>query len=341
MTMGVGISDIVPSKERTLKDFRGRTIAIDAYNTIYQFLAIIRQPDGTPLMDSRGRITSHLSGIIYRTSNLLKEGMRPVYVFDGKPPDLKKRTIKERTEARETAKKEWEAALAVGDLEKAFAKATRASRLERPMVEQSKELISKLGLPSVQAPGEGEAQASHMASQGDVWASASQDFDSLLFGSPRLIRNLTITGKRKLPSKQIFVEVRPEEIDLKTMLSSLEIDRSQLVDLSLLVGTDYNPGIKGIGPKKALSLIRKHGDLETALKKENFTIDKVEEIRSIFLSPDVTDDYELEWESPDDEGVLDFLCGGFDFSENRVKGALAKMSEAESMRKQKSLDSWF
>ncbi|MFQ6060876.1 MAG: flap endonuclease-1 [Thermoplasmata archaeon] len=339
--MGVNISDIVPSKERRLKDFRGRTIAIDAFNTIYQFLAIIRQPDGTPLMDSKGRITSHLSGIIYRTANLLKEGMSPVFVFDGKPPDLKKRTIQERVEARESAKKEWKAALLEGDLEKAFAKATRAATLEESMVMQSKELISKLGIPYVQAPGEGEAQASYMAIRGDVWASASQDFDSLLFGSPRLIRNLTITGRRKLPSRQIFVEVRPEEIELRTALSSLEINRKQLVDLSILIGTDYNLGIKGIGPRKALALIRKHGDLVTIMEKEGFEIDCVEEIRRIFLQPDITDDYLLEWKDADQEGVLDYLCGEFDFSEGRVRSALAKILQAGSVRKQKSLDKWF
>jgi flap endonuclease-1 len=339
--MGVNISDIIIAKQRRLGDFRSRKIAIDAYNTIYQFLSIIRQPDGTPLMDQRGRITSHLSGIIYRTSSLLKEGMSPVFVFDGKPPDLKKRTIESRVEARETAKKEWEKALAEGDLEKAFSKATRASTLEKDMVTQSKELISKMGIPFVQAPGEGEAQASHMTSRGDVWATASQDFDSLLFGSPRLIRNLTITGKRKLPSKQIFVDVNPEEIELKTALSSLEIERKQLVDLSILIGTDYNAGVKGIGPKKALSLIRKHGDLDTIIEKEGLEIEDVEEIRGIFLSPNVTDDYQLEWTDADEEGVLDFLCGGFDFSENRVRGALEKMSEAKSARQQKSLDGWF
>lgn len=339
--MGVNISDIVPSKERKLGDFRGRVVAIDAYNAIYQFLSIIRQPDGTPLMDSMGRVTSHLSGLIYRTSNLLKEGIKPVYVFDGKPPDLKKGTVKARAEARETAKKEWEAALAEGDLEKAFAKATRAARLEKPMVEQSKELISKLGLPWVQAPSEGEAQASYMGTKDDVWAAASQDFDSLLFGSPRLIRNLTITGKRKLPSKQIYVDVQPEEIELARALSSLEIDRHQLIDLSMMIGTDYNSGIKGIGPKKALALIRKHGNLEAIMEKEGFTIDGAEDIKRIFLNPETTDDYTLEWKEPDEEAVLDFLCGGFDFSENRVRNALDKMAQARSLQKQKSLDSWF
>ncbi|MCK4444840.1 MAG: flap endonuclease-1 [Thermoplasmata archaeon] len=338
--MGVSISDIIHSKERRLKDFRNRKIAIDAYNTIYQFLSIIRQPDGTPLMDSRGRVTSHLSGLIYRTSSLLREGMSPVFVFDGKPPDLKRRTIESRAEARETAKKEWEEALAEGDLDKAFSKATRAATLEKDMVAQSKELISKMGIPYVQAPSEGEGQASFMSSKGDVWAAASQDFDSLLYGAPRLIRNLTITGKRRLPSKQIFVDVYPEEIELKTTLSSLEIDRKQLIDLAILVGTDYNPGIKGIGPKKALALIRKNGDLERVMESERLEIEYVEEIRQIFLSPEVTEDYNLEWKDPDEEGVLDFLCGGFDFSEERVKGALEKMTEAKGARQQQSLDSW-
>ncbi len=338
--MGVNISDIVPSKERRLGDFKGRKIAVDAYNTIYQFLSIIRQPDGTPLKDSRGRVTSHLSGLIYRTSNLLKEGMSPVFIFDGEPPELKRRTIEERAEARETAKKEWEEALAAGDMEKAFSKATRAATLDKDMVEQSKQLISKMGMPWVQAPSEGEGQASHMCSRGDVWATASQDFDALLYGSPWLIRNLTITGKRRLPSRGISVDVHPEEIQLKTVLRSLEIDRKQLIDLAMLVGTDYNPGIKGIGPKKALALMRRHENLETAMEEEGFSIENVDEIRQIFLNPETTEDYRLEWRNPDVEGVLDFLCGGFDFSEDRVRGALGKMAEAKGARQQRSLDTW-
>jgi flap endonuclease-1 len=336
--MGVDIADIVPSNQKKLEDFRGRTVAIDAFNAIYQFLAIIRQPDGTPLKDSRGRTTSHLSGLIYRNANLLQMGIRPVYVFDGKPPKLKSATIEARTAVRKAAEKEWKEALAVGDLERARIKASASSRLRTDMVEQSKELLSLLGIPHVQAPCEGEAQASDMTRRGDVWAAASQDFDSLLFGAPRLLRNLTISGRRRGTGGR--VETIPELVSLDATLETLQMTREQLVDMALLVGTDFNEGIRGIGPKKALALIRKHGDIETVCEEEGFEIENRQAIKEIFLDPVVLDAYEIEWSEPDEEGTISYLRDEFDFSENRVRKALEKIAEGRSLLDQSCLDKW-
>lgn len=338
--MGVDLSDIITSEQQRLEDFKGRRIAIDAFNTIYQFLAIIRQPNGTPLRDSRGRTTSHLSGLIYRTTSLLQLGIEPVFVFDGRPPRLKSRTVEERRSARERAKKEWIEALEEGDIQKARAKAQASSRLSEEIVDQSKKLLYYLGVPTIQAPGEGEAQASMMAMRGDVWAAASQDFDSILFGTPLLIRNLTITGKRKLPRKQVYVDVQPEMVRLDFTLQQLGITREQLVDLSILVGTDFNAGVKGIGPKSALSLIKKHRSLDRVLEEEGFEIPEYEEIREIFLHPDVITEYSLEWREADEEAVVEFLCDQFDFSERRVRSAVEKARSSMEERKQRSLDLW-
>jgi len=339
--MGVNISEIVPSQPRKLEDFKGKIIAIDAYNALYQFLSIIRQPDGTPLMDSKGRITSHLSGLIYRTSNFLQAGIKPVYVFDGEPHKLKGETIESRQFLREKAMEEWKIALEEGDIERARTKAQQASRLTREMVDQSKLLLQKMGLPYIQAPSEGEAQASEMARKGDVWACASQDFDSLLFGSPYLVRNLTITGKRKLPRKNVYVDVEPELIELNSTLKALEISRDQLIEIGILIGTDFNPGVKGIGPKKALMLIKKHGSLKEILKEEGIELEGYEEIKEIFLNPVATMNYDLEWGQVDEEGVRSFLCEEFDFSVERIESALQKISDFKRLREQKSLDQYF
>ncbi|MFQ5909560.1 MAG: flap endonuclease-1 [Thermoplasmata archaeon] len=338
--MGVDIADIVPSDRKRLEDLKGRTVAIDAFNAIYQFLAIIRQPDGTPLRDLKGRTTSHLSGLIYRNSNLLQMGIRPVYVFDGEPPKLKSATIAARSATRREAEKEWKEALAAGDLEKARIKASRSSRLSQGMVDQSKELLTLLGIPHVQAPGEGEAQASDMTRKGDVWATASQDFDSLLFGAPRLVRNLTISGRRRGPGGA-YVETVPELVSLDSTLDRLQITREQLVGMAILVGTDFNEGIRGVGPKKALMLIRKHSDVETVCEKEGFDIANVQDIKDIFLEPAVVDEYTLNWSDPDEEGTVSYLRDEFDFSEERVRKALKKISEGRSLARQKSLDQWF
>ena len=342
--MGVNLSDLVIRKPITLDALQGKVIAIDAYNALYQFLATIRQPDGTPLMDSRGNITSHLSGLLYRTINLLEKGIKPVYVFDGKPPEMKDLEILKRMKIKKEAEKKYEEALKRGDLEAARKYAQRALRLTEPMVRSAKTLLELMGIPYVQAPSEGEAQAAYMTRKGDAWATASQDYDSLLFGAPRLVRNLTISGRRKLPGKDVYVEIKPEIIDLEESLRTLGITREQLIDIAILLGTDYNPdGVKGVGPKRALRLIKTYKSLEKVLPIVNgeFPVDPLE-IRKFFLNPSVTDNYVIEWKEPDKEGLMKFLCKEHDFSENRVEKAIRRLEKAmRQIRTQSSLEEWF
>jgi len=217
----------------------------------------------------------------------------------------------------------------------------QTSRLTDDMVDQSKRLLDLLGIPTVQAPGEGEAQASAMARDATAYAAASQDFDALLFGSPRLVKNLAISGRRKMPRKEIYVEVHPEEISLDATLANLGITREQLVDMGLLMGTDFNEGVKGIGPKKALALIKKHGSLEGALLELGADIESKDEVRKIFLYPNVLDHVELVFRDSDPDGVRRMLCDEFDFSPDRINAALEKFGVARSEQKQRSLDSWF
>jgi len=342
--MGVNLGDLVIRKPITLEALQGKIIAIDAYNALYQFLATIRQPDGTPLMDSRGNITSHLSGLLYRTINLLEKGIKPVYVFDGKPPEMKDLEILKRMKIKREAEKKYEEALKRGDLEAARKYAQRALRLTEPMVRGAKMLLELMGIPYVQAPSEGEAQAAYMTRKGDAWATASQDYDSLLFGAPRLVRNLTISGRRKLPGKDIYVEIKPEMIDLEKSLKALGITREQLIDIAILLGTDYNPdGVKGVGPKRALRLIKTYKSLEKVLPIVNgeFPVDPLE-IRKFFLNPSVTDNYVIEWKNPDKEGLVKFLCREHDFSERRVEKAIKRLEKAmRQIRTQSSLEEWF
>lgn len=341
--MGVQLGDIVPKQKIELEQLSGKIVAIDAMNSLYQFLAIIRQRDGQPLRDSRGRVTSHLSGLFYRTTNLVELGIRSVYVFDGEPPKLKRRTVRERIELRAEAAKEWEAALEAGDVEGARKFAQRAGRLTDEMIAGSKKLLDGMGVPWVQAPSEGEAQAAHLVQRGDAWAAGSQDFDSLLFGAPLLVRNLAITGRRKLPGKDAYVEVSPELMQLETALKELGITREQLVDIGILVGTDYNEGIKGIGPKKALDLVKKHGSMENILRTElaeKFEVDPLE-VREIFLKPNVIDKYKVRWGEPDQEKIKKFLCGEHDFSDARVQGAIDRLLKGKGEREQIKLEQWF
>ena len=327
--MGVNLKDILPRKEISFKELKGRRIAIDAMNALYQFMAIIRQRDGELLQDSKGRVTSHISGLFYRTINLLEYGIFPVYVFDGEPPKLKEKTLKKRKEAKEKAISKLKRAKIEGKEEEIRKYAQATVRFTGDMIEESKRLLEYMGIPYVQAPSEGEAQASHMTMKGDVWATGSQDFDSLLFGAPRLIRNLTISGRRKLPGKDVYREILPEIIFLDESLEKNGITREQLVEIGILVGTDFNEGIKGVGPKKALNMV-KNGEFKN-----------YEEIKEIFLTPEVTDDYSIKFKDPSENQIIEFLCEERDFSHERVKRALERLKKALSSSKQVSLDSYF
>lgn len=339
--MGVNISDIVVPEKCTMEDFQNKVVAIDAYNTIYQFLSSIRTPDGSPLQDSKGHITSHLTGLLSRTAKLVDLGIKPVFVFDGKPPELKEKTLKLRAERKSKAHKEWQAALEVGDLETAKIKAQQTSKLTKDMVQESKTLLDYLGIPHIQAVSEGESQAGYMVQKGDVWAAASQDFDSLLFGSPKLVRNLTFSGRRKLPRQQKYVNIDPEVIKLEVTLQNLAITHEQLVDIGILVGTDFNDGIKGIGPKKALKLIHDHGNLEAVIEEKEFELPFYEDIRKIFLEPDITDDYEIKWGQVQESQAHELLVDEHDFSKERVEINLEKFKKFQAATSQKSLDQWF
>jgi len=339
--MGIDLSDLVEPRPSSLKDFKGRAIAIDGYNALYQFLSSIRQADGMPLMDSKGRITSHLSGTFHRTANLLEAGIRPVYVFDGKPNPLKAGTLQERRHRKEKAQAQWDEALEAGDMETARMKAQQTSRLTKEMVSQARELLGYMGVPCVEAPEDGEAQASYMAGKGDVYAAASQDYDSLLFGAPVLVRNMTLSGRRKLPRRNVYVDVVPETLKLSDMLGALQITREQLVDMGVLMGTDFNAGVKGIGPKKALKLIKEHGSGEAAIREKKLDVPGFMKVRDIFLKPKVSDDYELSWGRMDRTKIENMLCNEFEFALQRLGTTLDKISEGQKTGAQRSLDSWF
>ncbi|MEZ0290881.1 MAG: flap endonuclease-1 [Sulfolobales archaeon] len=345
--MGVNLRDIIPEKiVRSISDLRelsGKIVAIDAYNALYQFLSAIRQPDGTPLMDSKGRVTSHLSGLFYRTINLIESGVKPVYVFDGKPPEIKYSEIMSRSMLKQKAEEKYREARERGDIELMRRYAQATSRITNEMVDTAKKLLDAMGVPWVQAPSEGEAQAAYMVSKGVAWCSASQDYDSLLFGSTRLVRNLTVSGKRKLPGKDMYVETPPELISLEDLLKALEITREQLIDIAILVGTDFNPdGVEGIGPKTALNLVKTYGSLDKILKvipKASFPTDPFE-IKRFFMNPPTTDNYKLEWREPDQSRVIELLVEEHEFSRDRVEKHLERLSKALKASKVSGLDRW-
>lgn len=330
--MGVLLTPIAVKQPLSLGALSGRLLAVDGHGELYQFLALIRLRDGTPLRDSKGRVTSHLSGLFYRTTRLIADyGLKLVFVFDGAPPALKQAELEARRAVRERYTREHAEALRAGDLATAYSKATMTSKLTREMTGEARELLRLLGIPIVQAPSEAEAQAARMAAAGRVWAAATKDYDSLLFGAPRVVRFLTISGKEFLPSQGIARPIEPELIALGEWLAALRITREQLVDLAILVGTDFNDGVKGIGPKKALKLVQQHGRIERMPEEIRQAVGDIAAVRQIYLSPDVTDDYDIEFGEPDFDGVVAFLCGEREFSRERVTAALDRAFRQRSL----------
>lgn len=343
--MGVKIFELAPKREIELDSLAGRTLAVDSSLFLYQFLSTIRQRDGTLLMDSKGRVTSHLTGLFNRTAKLMQKQIGMVFVFDGKPPGLKKEEKERRAGIKKEAELKYRIAVEKKDIEDMRKYASRTTRLTGEMIEEAKELIEALGLPVVQAPSEGEAQAAYIVSKGDAYAVASQDADSLLFGASRLVRNLAITGRRKKAGKLGYETVKPEIIELKDVLNTLGIDNDQLIALAMLIGTDYNiGGIKGIGQKNGLKLVKKHKKDFDALFKESewgeyFSFSWQEVFKTI-KNMKVTNDYSLENGKVDKERVVKLLVHKHDFSMERVNSALDKLVKATQKKQQKGLADW-
>ncbi|MFH1394303.1 MAG: flap endonuclease-1 [Candidatus Micrarchaeota archaeon] len=346
--MGVDIGDLAVKHTVSLQSLSGKAVAIDAFNVLYQFLASIRQEDGTPLMDFKGRVTAHLSGLFYRTSRFVENGMKPIYVFDGKPSLMKEKTRAERSEIKKIAEEKWKKALEDERLEDARKYAAGTSRLTPEMVEECKVLLDGMGIPYVQAPGEGEAQAAVMVEKGIAYATASQDYDAMLFGSPILLRNISITGRRKVPRQDRYIMVEPEEIRLQETLLELGIDRKKLIMLGILLGTDFNDGVRRVGPKTAIKIVREVKSLKgmASYVKEKydyeFDVDP-EDVMNLFLKPHYAPvRKKLKWGDTKKDDVMKLLVEEHDFSEERVgrtiDGMVKTMKESSAQSK---LGDWF
>jgi flap endonuclease-1 len=339
--MGLQIGEIISKKEIEFKDLKGKTIAVDAFNAIYQFLTTIRQPDGTPLKDSSGNVTSHLSGLFYRNIKLILEGVKLIYVFDGEAPKLKSKTWEIRKENKEQYRQKYEEARQEENIEDMGKYARSDVSLDKQKIAESKELLEAMGIAIIQAPGEGEAQASYLVEKNsDIYAVASQDYDCLMFKSPRLIQNLSMARKRKTVSG--YKEIFPQIIELKETLKELEINQEQMICMGILTGTDYNPGgVKGLGPKKSLKLVKEHKTCEKVfefLKNEgryeaNFDW---KEIYEEIDNPNVNKEVKIKFPQIDKEKIKAILIR-HEFSEERINSQLDKLDEIKKARAQKTL----
>ena len=349
--MGVKITELVQDVKKiiTFENLMGKTIAIDAFNTLYQFLAIIRSPDGTPLKDYEGNVTSHLSGIFYRTLRIIEKDIKPIYVFDGPPNPMKMAEIQRRRIIRQDARKMAKEAQDLGRIEDAAKFAQASSKLNNAMIEESKELLVAMGIPVIQATQDGESQAAFLVQNGDAWAVASQDYDSFLFGAPKIVRNLSHNRERKVKSTTIAIDL--EWFNLNQILEYNHISREQLIDIGILSGVDFFPGVNGVGTKTAFNLIKKYDNLDTMLEKnilirkkpinESIDLETIKQVREIFLNPTINKDYpKPKWKRPDSDKIKEILCKRHNFSEERVDNALIRLKKKTGIT-QKRIDSFF
>ena len=340
--MGLDLKPLLVRDKIKLESFANKIVAIDAYNAIYQFLAIIRGPEGLHLTDSQGRVTSHISGLFFRNINFLSMGIKPVYVFDGKPPSLKSAEIEKRKQIKKEATVKYEKAISLGNMEDARKYAQQTTSMRDGMVEDSKKLLDLFGIPHIQAPSEGEATAANLTITGQAFASASQDFDSILFGAKRLVRNFTNSGRRKLPNRNSYIEVLPEMIEFQKNLDNMGLNRDEIVDVGILIGTDFNPdGFERVGPKTAIKMIKQHRRLEDIPQiQEQLEQIPFEQIRTIFLEPNVARVDKIEFGEIDYEGIANYLANERDFSKDRVETSLNRLKKSLE-KKSQTLEQWF
>ncbi len=337
--MGVKLWELVKGEEISFDDLKNKKIAVDSSGMIYQFLASIRQRDGTPLMDSNGNVTSHLQGIFSRITNLSSKGLKLAFIFDGKPPLLKLKEQEARSLRKQLASEKLEEAKQEEDIDSMLKYSKQTIRINKQIVEESKELLTLMGLPVIQAPSEAEAQCAFMAEKKDVDLVASQDADALLYGTPKLIRNLTLSQRRRLPSGS-YIQTFPEIVTLSKVLNDLGIDQDQLLALAILVGTDYNiGGVRRIGPKTALKLVKQHHSFDKIFKEVEADFNW-KEIYAVFKSMPVMKNYQLKWSKPDVEKIKKLLVDKHEFSEERVDSTLEKLTKITKAKEQIGLGKW-
>jgi len=337
--MGLQISDLVSKKQILFEDLENKKIAVDASQMLYQFLSSIRQQDGTPLMDSKQSITSHLQGIITRITNLMSQNIKLCFVFDGKPPLLKVKEQEEREYRKQIAEEKFREAKEEQNEELMLRYSKQSIRVNREMMEESKELIQALGLPVIQAPSEAEAQAAFMNERGDVDYIGSTDYDSLLYSAPRLVKNLTVSQRRKI-SSGAYINISPEVIELKQVLDNLGIKQDQLIVLAILVGTDYNDGVARVGPKTALRLVKQYKNFDELFKEVKADFDW-KKIYATFKNMPIIKNYRLTWKAPDTDKIIKLLVDKHEFNEERVQKNIDRILNIKKSSEQGSLTKFF
>jgi len=336
--MGVKLQDLIVRKKIELSKLAGKIIAIDAPNIIMGLFNFVRKnPNGTYaglILDRTQRPISHLYGLLYRVNFYYSKKTFPIFCFDGQDSPLKKLKTKDTLKDFLFTQRWYQEAIKSRNRELARQIASSSEYMWNNIIQESKRLLGALGVPYIESPASAESQCAQLVKDRIAHYSNSQDFDSLLFGCPRLVQNLSKSLRRKVQGRWTYEKIIPVSIHLQNNLKRLGVTQFQLVDMALLIGTDYFPGVKGIGPKKALKLIQKYHELEAFLdqKKKNYEVESItpeliKRVRKIFLLPEVITNYTqktLSWNTPNNAQVFSLLCEEHYLNKERVLNNLTK-----------------
>ncbi len=337
--MGIKFGDLVVKKPISFEELRNKTVGLDASNVLFQFLSSIRSIDGTSLMDKQGNVTSHLVGIFSRFTNLMEKGIKFAVCFDGVAPTLKAQTQEERRMKKLEAEEKLKKAKEDEDYELISKYSKQTARLNEDIIKESKLLFQYLGIPVIQAPSEAEAQISYLNKEGVIDYTASSDMDCLVYGAPKLLVNLTLSTRRKLGGK--IIKIEPQVIESKEFLKTLNVNPEQLLIMAILIGTDFNEGVKGIGPKKALKLVKETKDYDKMFRDLNVGFDW-KEVRDVFLKMPIEKSVKLEFNNNiQEEKIKELLVEKHDFSLERVEKTLERLRALNKKKEQKDLGKWF
>jgi flap endonuclease-1 len=320
------LRDLAVIEDVSFDDLGGSVVAVDAHNWLYRYLTTtVRFTRDEAYTTPDGQEVANLIGVVQGLPKFLEHDVTPVFVFDGGVTDLKDAEVEKRREQREKREDELEDARERGDTAEIARLDSQTQRLTDVILETTRELLSILDVPVIEAPAEGEAQAARMARSGTVDYAGTEDYDALLFGSPRTLRQLTSSGD-------------PERMDLDATLEHHDITWEQLVDVGILCGTDFNEGVSGIGPKTAVKTVREHGDIWGVFEARDVHIDNVDRIRGLFLDPPVTEDISFDAEiTPDVEAAREFVVDEWHVAADEVERGFERIGDATQ---QTGLDRW-
>jgi len=307
-------------------DLSGSVVAVDAHNWLYRYLTTtVRWTNEDIYTTTDGDEVANLVGIVQGLPKFFEHDITPVFVFDGSVVSLKDDEVAERREAREKREDELETAREEGDKLAVARLESQTQRLTDTILRTTRELLALLDVPVVEAPAEGEAQAAHMAREGVVDYVGTEDYDALLLGAPLTLRQLTSKGN-------------PELMDFQATLDEHDLTWEQLVDAAILMGTDFNEGVSGIGPKTAVTAVREHGDIWGVFEARDVFVDNADRIRDLFLNPAVTDDYDYDSDvEPDIEAARAYVCEEWEVDPDEVERGFERIEQSVV---QTGLDRW-